>query len=123
MLAWVNLHARSPFWWVFAPLGIYFGEQSGAGLERAKRRRESGRAVPGRKRLRSPESFVLCSRWRILTDDQLHVHIYSYLSDRFLMDHIDEISLAEFSRLGAKCFAVLVLLAVLGTAGRGRRSR
>ncbi len=52
---------------------------------------------------------------------KLHVHIYRYLSDRFLMDHIDEFLSPNFHGLPQKCFAVLVLLSIVGvTVGRTR---
>jgi hypothetical protein len=46
----------------------------------------------------------------------LHIHIYRYLTDRFLMDHIDEFLSPNFHGLGQKCFAGLVLLAVIAAA-------
>jgi len=52
---------------------------------------------------------------------KLHVHIYHYLGDRFLMDHIDEFLSPNFHGLPQKCFAVLVLLSIVGvTVGRTR---
>lgn len=52
---------------------------------------------------------------------KLHVHIYRYLSDRFLMDHIDEFLSPNFHGLPQKCFAVLLLLTIVGVAvGRTR---
>jgi len=52
---------------------------------------------------------------------QLHVHIYRYLTDRFLMDHIDEFLSPNFHGLPQKCFALLVLVTVLGIAGARKR--
>ena len=50
----------------------------------------------------------------------LHVHIYRYLTDRFLMDHIDEFQSPNFHGVAQKCFAVLLLLALVGLAGKSR---
>jgi hypothetical protein len=50
----------------------------------------------------------------------LHVHIYRYLSDRFLMDHIDEFQSPNFHGVAQKCFAVLLLLTLLALAWRKR---
>ena len=50
----------------------------------------------------------------------LHVHIYRYLTDRFLMDHIDEFQSPNFHGVAQKCFAVLLLLALVGLASKSR---
>src|SRR5262249_54400617 len=39
-----------------------------------------------------------------------------YLSDRFLMDHIDEFLSPNFHGLPQKCFAVLLLIGIVGVA-------
>jgi len=54
---------------------------------------------------------------------KLHVHIYRYLGDRFLMNHIDEFLSPNFHGLPQKCFAVLVLIAVAAAAGSRKRVR
>lgn len=52
---------------------------------------------------------------------QLHVHIYRYLSNRFLMDRIDEFQSPNFHYVAQKCFAILVLFSLLALAlKRGR---
>jgi len=51
---------------------------------------------------------------------QLHVHIYRYLSNRFLMDHIDEFQSPNFHYVAQKCFAVLLLLTLVALASRRR---
>ena len=52
---------------------------------------------------------------------RLHIHIYRYLTDRFLMDHIDEFLSPNFHGLGQKCFAGMVLLAVVAAAMARRK--
>src|SRR5438309_12059903 len=47
---------------------------------------------------------------------RLDIHIYRYLTDRFLMDHIDEFLSPNFHGMGQKCFAGLVLLALIVVA-------
>jgi len=54
---------------------------------------------------------------------KLHVHIYSYLSNRFLMDHIDEFQSPNFHGVAQKCFAAMLLLSMLALAGRSRKVR
>ena len=51
---------------------------------------------------------------------RLHEHIYRYLTDRFLMDHIDEFLSPNFHGLPQKFFAILILLGVI-TAAVARR--
>lgn len=52
---------------------------------------------------------------------RLHTHIYRYLTDRFLMDHIDEFLSPNFHGMGQKCFAVLLLLALIAAAMAHRK--
>jgi hypothetical protein len=47
---------------------------------------------------------------------KLHLHIYRYLSNRFLMDHIDEFQSPNFHGVAQKCFAVLLLLTLVALA-------
>ena len=47
---------------------------------------------------------------------QLHVHIYRYLTNRFLMTHINEFASPDFHGAAQKCFAALVLLSVVTLA-------
>ncbi len=53
----------------------------------------------------------------------LHVHIYRYLSNRFLMEHIDEFQSPNFHGVAQKCFALLVLAAIIALAARARDLR
>jgi hypothetical protein len=51
----------------------------------------------------------------------LHVHVYRYLTDRFLMQHIDEFRAPSLRGLPAQAFALLVLFGILGLVRvRGR---
>jgi hypothetical protein len=51
---------------------------------------------------------------------RLHEHIYKYLTDTFLMDHIDEFLSPNFHGIAQKCFALLILLTI-ATAAMSRR--
>lgn len=51
---------------------------------------------------------------------QLHVHIYRYLSNRFLMDHIDEFQSPNFHYVAQKCFAGLLMLTLVASAAKRR---
>jgi hypothetical protein len=54
---------------------------------------------------------------------QLHVHIYNYLSNRFLMDHIDEFKSPNFHDVPQRCFAILLVLTFLVFAVKQNASR
>jgi hypothetical protein len=53
----------------------------------------------------------------------LHIHIYRYLSNHFLMDHIDEFQSPNFHLIAQECFAGLLLLTLLALAASARRAR
>ncbi len=52
---------------------------------------------------------------------KLHAHIFSYLTNTFFMDHIDEFQSPNFHLFAQKCFLLLVIL-MLATAATRRRS-
>jgi hypothetical protein len=57
---------------------------------------------------------------------KLHLHIYQYLSNRFLMNHIDEFASPNFHGIAQQCFAALLLITIVALAsahGRIRTSR
>jgi len=49
---------------------------------------------------------------------KLHEHIYGYLTNGFLMSHIDEFRSPNFHDIAPKCFLVLLLIAVAVFAGK-----
>jgi hypothetical protein len=54
---------------------------------------------------------------------KLYSHVYHYLSNRFLMDHIDEFQSPNFHGIAQKCFLVLLLITIAVLALRGRELR
>jgi len=117
-LLWVNVHGG--FLLGFALLGIYFVSAllsvwtARIGIEKdSARSRAKILAVAG----------IACAVLTLANPYgyQLHVHIYRYLGDRFLMDHIDEFLSPNFHGLAQKCFAGLVLLALIAAAGARKR--
>ncbi len=60
-------------------------------------------------------SFVNPYGWK------LHAHIYSYLTNRFLMDHIEEFQSPNFHGIAQKCFLALLLIAIAALAAGGRK--
>jgi hypothetical protein len=67
--------------------------------------------------LSAAASFVNPYGWK------LHAHIYSYLSNRFLMDHIEEFQSPNFHGVAQRCFLVLLLIVMAAVAVRGQGLR
>ena len=125
MLVWVNVHGGfvlgfvllAAFWagslWTWSTLKESRIEESFEKVAAANRARELtlvGVASLG-------ASFVNPYGWH------LHAHIYSYLSDRFLMDHIDEFQSPNFHNLAPRCFLILLLVSLAVLIARGRELR
>jgi len=122
MLVWVNSHGG--FLLGFALLGIFWlgslwdyfrtkGQRTEdllykiAAERRAKELTWVGLAT-------AAASFMNPNGWK------LHQHVYSYLSDRFLMNHIQEFQSPDFHGIAQKCFLALLLVAFVVLASRGR---
>jgi hypothetical protein len=117
-LVWVNVHGG--FLLGFALLGIYLASALLSGWTA----RNGIEKVSARARARVLMLAGIACAVVTLANPygyQLHLHIYRYLSDRFLMDHIDEFLSPNFHGLAQKCFAGLVLLAVIATAGARKK--
>ena len=116
MLAWVNLHGG--FLVGFALLAIYGGCALARtllpGREPGDGRRARALAVAG------VAAFALT--FANPYGYQLHVHIYQYLGDRFLMNHINEFLSPDFHGMAQKCFAGLMLLSFVATASAKKLS-
>ena len=54
---------------------------------------------------------------------KLHAHIYGYLSNRFLMEHIDEFQSPNFHGVAQRCFALLMLATMVAVASQARAVR
>jgi len=125
MLVWVNVHGG--FLLGFALLGIFWIgavwnwlRAKGGQIEQA-----FGKIAAGKRSwdlmwvglLSLAASLVNPYGWK------LHSHIASYLSDRFLMDHIVEFQSANFHGVAQQCFVVLLLITLATLAVRGRQLR
>ncbi len=118
MLLWVNLHGG--FLVGFALLGVYL---VGGGIEyfTSPEKRE---AVSGwLKRLGSVSVLSLLASFVNPYGYKLHAHIYQYLSDRFLMDHVSEFRSPDFHGVAQQCFAVILLVSIAALAGARRKPR
>jgi hypothetical protein len=111
MLLWANLHGG--FVLGFVLLGLYF-LCNGVNLFRAQNERQ-GIVV----RLRVLAGIMALSLLASLVNPfgyKLHVHVYRYLSNRWLMNHIDEFLSPNFHGLPQECFAALLLITFVALA-------
>jgi hypothetical protein len=118
MLVWVNLHGG--FLLGFALLGAYFVE---GGIEyfTCPQRRDEIRRWLKRLGLISALSFL--ATFVNPYGYMLHLHIFQYLSDRFLMNHVSEFLSPDFHGVAQQCFAVLLLVTIAALASARRKSR
>lgn len=125
MLVWVNVHGG--FLVGFVLLAIFWLGAAWSWLTANHTRIEDAlRKIAARQRaldlalagaLSAAASFVNPYGWN------LYRHIYGYLSDRFLMDHIDEFRSPDFHGAAQKCFLALLLVTLAVLAARGRELR
>jgi hypothetical protein len=119
-LLWVNLHGE----WIFGfgLLAIYTLASFAEGL----RARDAFAAIVARHRARAmawtgavsaAATFVNPFGWR------LHEHIYLYLSDRYLMNRIEEFRSPAFHGWAQRCLGIILLLTLGVLAGHRRRVR
>ena len=118
MLVWVNVHGG--FLLGFVLLGIYWLSAAWQWLSlKEDRFEEALQKIRAGKRARDLPSIGLFSALATLANPygwRLHVHIFRYLSNRFLMDHIDEFQSPNFHGVAQKCFAG-VIAAYIGCLG------
>jgi len=118
MLLWVNLHAG----WLFgmALLTIYAFAAVGA----VWTTRDPFASIRAAHRARTLGGMWLASAIATLVNPygwRLHAHIYQYLTDRYLMDRIDEFQSPNFHDWGGRCFAIILLLVLIAlTTGVSR---
>jgi hypothetical protein len=115
MLLWVNVHGG--FLTGFILLALYF---LGNLLEFAKSTSPGHRAVAAH-RLRSLGTIsALCLIASLINPYgyKLYAHIYHYLSNHYLMTHIEEFQSPNFHALAPQCFLLLVLITVVLLATR-----
>jgi AcrR family transcriptional regulator len=122
MLVWVNVHGG--FLLGFALIGIYWlGAVWLWFRSKEDRFEEALQKIRAGKRARKLGLIGLASALATLLNPygwNLQVHIYRYLSNRFLMDHIDEFQSPNFHGVAQKCFAILLLLTLIALATKSR---
>ena len=120
MLVWVNVHGG--FLVGLVLLGIYLAgagrevRRAGGETQRASSRRRAG-TLTWVGLLSVMATFVNPYAYR------LHVHIYRYLTNRFLMDHIDEFRAPNFHGIAEQCFAAILLITLVTLTASPRKPR
>ncbi len=124
MLLWVNVHGG--FLVGFALLAIYWFGAVWVWLRPAGDRwEEILRQIRAGQRARQLALIgILCAAATAVNPYgfKLHVHIYRYLSNRFLMDHIDEFQSPNFHYVAQKCFAGVLLLTLVALVTKRRKA-
>ena len=113
MLLWVNLHGE----WLFglALLAIY----TLASAVGALRTRDPFAAVKLAHRTRAMARAWIASALATLANPygwRLHIHIYRYLNDRYLMNRIAEFRSPDFHGWAQRAFAIILLLTLIALA-------
>ncbi len=114
MLLWVNLHGG----WLFgiALLGIY----TLAAFVESWRTPEAFAAIRAAHRARAMALAWVASAVATLVNPygwRLHAHIYRYLTDRYLMNRIDEFKSPDFHGWAPRCFAIILMLTLIAFWG------
>ncbi len=120
MLLWVNLHGG----WIFglALLGIY----TFAAFVDRWREHDAFAAIRVGFRARAMAVTWVASALATLANPygwRLHAHVYSYLNDRYLMNRIDEFRSPDFHGWAQRCFAAILMLALVAFAGNRKKLR
>jgi hypothetical protein len=113
MLLWVNLHGG--FVLGFALLGVYLL----SGAIRYFRCPDVEARQNIARRLRELGIVTFVSLLASLINPygyELHVHVYRYLSSRWLMNHIDEFLSPNFHGVAQQCFVAILLITIVGLA-------
>ena len=118
MLLWVNLHGG--FLLGFALLGVYL---IGGGVQYFTSPDQRGVIGAWLKRLGLVSLLSLVASFVNPYGYKLHLHIYRYLSDRFLMDHVTEFRSPDFHGVAQQCFALLLLVTIAALASASRKPR
>ena len=125
MLVWVNVHGGFLFGLVL--LVIFLVGAAWSWFQTKEGRiEEMLQKIAAGKRVRRLTWVGLLSVAASLVNPywwKLYAHVYSYLSNRFLMDHIDEFQSPNFHGVAQRCFLLLLLISVAALAVRGRELR
>ena len=115
MVLWVNLHGG--FVLGFGLLAVYL---IGGGIEYYARREERAERKEWLRHLGGVAGLSFAASFLNPYGYQLHLHVYRYLSDRFLIDRISEFLSPDFHGAAQQCFAVLILITIVALASARR---
>lgn len=118
MLFWVNVHGG--FLLGFVLLGVYLLGGAIEYFSCPERREAIGIWL---KRLGLVSGLSVLASFVNPYGYKLHLHIYRYLSDRFLMNHVSEFRSPDFHGEAQQCFALLLLVAITALASARRKPR
>ena len=125
MLVWVNLHGG--FLLGFALLGLYWLASLWTWAAADDRRLEAILSRTAAKSRAAHLTFVGIASFAVSFVNpygwNLYRHLYAYLTDRFLMDHIDEFQSPNFHGIAEKSFLLLLLVSIAVMIARGRSLR
>ncbi len=113
MLLWVNVHGG--FVLGFALLGLYLLSAA----IRYYRRRDGEESRRLAQRLKTLGMVTVASLAATLINPygyELHVHVYRYLTSRWLMNHIDEFLSPNFHGVAQQCFVAILLITIVALA-------
>jgi hypothetical protein len=110
MLLWVNLHGG--FVLGFALLGLYAASAAIRYL-RCKNAEMREQLANWWRRLGVVSAVSLLASLVNPYGYELHLHVYRYLSSRWLMNHIDEFQSPNFHGVAQQCFVVLLLITII----------
>ena len=116
MLLWVNLHGG--FLLGFALLAVYLVGSGVEYLTTPDRREVVGTWL---KRLGLVSVLSFAASFVNPYGYKLHLHIYRYLSDRFLMDHVSEFQSPDFHGIAQQCFVAMLLVTIAALACARRK--
>ena len=125
MLVWMNVHGG--FLLGFVLLGVFWLGSLWTSLTlKESRIEESLQKIAAGKRVRELTLVGLAAAVASLVNPygwHLHEHIYRYLTNRFLMEHIDEFQSPNFHGIAQRCFLVLLLIVIAALVVNGRKLR
>jgi hypothetical protein len=116
MLLWVNVHGGFVLGLVL--LGVYL---AGGAVEYWGNLGRRDEIAGWLKRLGGASLLVAAASFVNPYGYQLHLHVYRYLTDRFLMNSISEFLSPDFHGAAQQCFAVLVLITIVAVASAGTK--
>jgi len=116
MILWVNLHGG--FVLGLALFGIYL---AGGSIEYLIHRERRDQIASWLRHLSGMTALTILASFVNPYGYHLHVHVYRYLSDRFLMSQISEFHSPDFHSAAQQCFAILLIVTGIGLASVQKR--